>query len=89
MIEFTEEWFLGQYAAIPAHMQESIMNYVLRKIPVGNFLKAVICNNLREAVGYADEENLPLLKIYVQWFYNVCPANLVGKENYLDHISRD
>lgn len=79
--------FNGDYAAIPEHMQESIMNYaVFRKRP-GEFLTAVICNDLRGAVGHADAQNFPLIKTYVQWFYNRCPQCLVGKENFVKHLS--
>lgn len=70
--------FEGQYAAIPARMQEALRRYVVQGIKPGNFLTAVITNNLRNAVGYADEENLPLLKLYVQWFYNVAPGGCHG-----------
>jgi hypothetical protein len=81
-------FFEGQYEAIPERMRASLVNYVEKGLPFGNFLEAVICNDLFGAVGYADEENLPLLKIYVQWFYNVCPASLAGKENYLRHTGQ-
>ena len=70
--------FTGQYADIPAHMQEAIRRYVLQGLRPGDFLTAVITNNLREAVGRADAENLPLLKTYVQWFYNVAPGSCSG-----------
>lgn len=78
--------FEGEYAQIPDHMQESIMNYILHRHELGSFLTGVITNNLRMAVCNADAENLPLIKLYVLWFYNVCPSNLVGEENYLKHI---
>ena len=70
--------FDGQYAQIPLRMQEALRRYVVQGILPGNFLQAVITNNLRGAVGYADEENLPLLKVYVQWFYNVAPSSCSG-----------
>lgn len=73
-----EDWFVGDYSYIPARMQEAIKNYVIDRIQPGQFLRAVICNDLRGAVNYADEENLPLLKLYVQWFYNRAPAPCSG-----------
>lgn len=70
--------FEGQYAAIPAHMQESLSRWVEEgKVP-GDFLQAVIRNDLRDAFGRADAGNLPLLQIYVQWFYNVAPMGCYG-----------
>lgn len=79
--------FTGDYAAIPQYMQNSIMNYALHRKKPGDFLTAVICNDLRGAVSHADSTNLPLLKTYVQWFYNRCPAFLVGKENFVRHLN--
>lgn len=70
--------FTGQYADIPPHMQEALRRYVVQGIPPGHFLTAVIRNDLRNAVGYADAVNLPLLKIYVQWFYNIAPSGCFG-----------
>ena len=70
--------FNGEYAQIPAHMQQALRRYVLEGIRPGDFLTAVICNDLRNAVGRADETNLPLLKLYVQWFYNVAPGSCWG-----------
>jgi len=78
--------FEGEYASIPQKMQDSILAYVFDHVPVGSFLEAVICNDLRGAVGRADAENLPLLKLYVQWFFNVCPQLCVGAENYKVHL---
>jgi hypothetical protein len=75
-----EEWFTGQYADIPAHMQETIKRYVIEKVRPGDFLSAIIKNDLRGAIGHADSENLPLIKLYVQWFYNRAPAVCAGSE---------
>lgn len=70
--------FKGEYEKIPAHMQQSLRRYVLEGLKPGDFLTAVICNDLRNAVGRADETNLPLLKLYVQWLYNVAPGSCWG-----------
>lgn len=84
-----EMTFEGDYSAIPEYMREAIMNYALYRKKPGSFLTAIICNDLRGAVGNADSVNLPLLKTYVQWFYNCCPAFLVGKENFITHLKGD
>lgn len=75
--EFDVE-FTGQYEAIPQHMQEAIRRYIVQGLAPGHFLSAVIKNDLRGAVNYADAVNLPLIKLYVQWFYNVAPGNCHG-----------
>lgn len=70
--------FKGDYAQIPPHMQEAIRSYVIKGIAPGHFLQGVITNDLRMAVNHADMTNLPLLKLYAQWFYNVAPGNCHG-----------
>lgn len=70
--------FKGEYEQVPEHMRVALRAYVLEGRRPGDFLTAVICNDLRNAVGRADDENLPLLKIYVQWFYNVAPSSCWG-----------
>lgn len=70
--------FVGVYESIPEHMRIPMVEYVQNRRKPGDFLTAVITNNLKNAIGYADETNLPLLKLYVWWFYNVAPANCQG-----------
>lgn len=66
--------FQGEYAAIPPRMQAAIMRYVLNRVKPGDFLTAVICNDLRQAVGLADAENSPLIPLYVRWLTNNAPS---------------
>jgi hypothetical protein len=73
MVEFN-----GEYAQIPERMQAALRRYVLEGLCPGDFLTSVICNDLRGAIGRADDDNLPLLKLYVQWFYNVAPGTCWG-----------
>lgn len=70
--------FDGGYEKIPEHMQAALRRYVLEGIKPGDFLTAVICNDLRNAVGRADGENLPLLSLYVMWLYNIAPGSCWG-----------
>jgi hypothetical protein len=76
--------FNGDYAQIPPHMQAAIRRYIIEGIQPGDFLTAVITNNLRNAVGKADADNLALLKLYVQWFYNEAPAPCWGSQQNMD-----
>jgi hypothetical protein len=72
------EWFTGEYSAIPERMQEALKRYVIERLRPGDFLTAVIMNDLRNAVGYADDDNLPLLPLYVRWFHNIAPSRCHG-----------
>ena len=68
---------------IPERMMGGIQRYVEQHIPPGDFLSAVISNNLREAYGRADEENLANLPAYVAYFYNEAPSNCWGSPERL------
>jgi hypothetical protein len=63
---------------IPLRMMGAIECYVNQGIQPGNFLTAVICNDLQEAVGRADEENMENLPAYVHYFYNEAPGQCWG-----------
>jgi hypothetical protein len=79
-----EEWFTGDYARIPERMQNALREYVINRHETGDFLKAVICNDLRNAVGRADDDNLPLIPLYVRWFHNIAPASCHGSHRAMD-----
>lgn len=57
---------LDAYPQIPQRMRDALARYIFDRIPTGNFLRAVLENDLRRAVGYADAENLALLPTYAQ-----------------------
>jgi len=56
----------------------AISRYVHTGCDVGGFLTAVIDNNLREALGRADDYNLETIHEIVKIFYNYCPSNCWG-----------
>jgi len=63
---------------IPERMMGGLTRYVQDRILPGDFLAAVISNDLARAVGCADEENLKNLPAYVAWLYNKAPMNCWG-----------
>ena len=67
-----------QHYYIPERMEPSIRRYIDDKVLPGDFLQAVICNDLKEAVGRADEENMDNLPAYAAYFYNEAPATCWG-----------
>jgi len=73
---------LGQlkegYDLIPYHMHGAIERYVLKGIPPGSFLEALLSNNFMEAVGRADSDNLHALVGWAKFFYNHMPASSYG-----------
>ena len=70
----------NEYAAVPETTIEAIRRYIEHGILPGDFLQAVIQNDLTEAVGRADRHNLPALKLICQMFYNCTPADSHGNK---------
>lgn len=69
---------------LPAHMEGAIHRYLERGIHPGGFLEAVICHDLFEAVGRADETNMRNLPAFVAFFYNETPAMCHGSLEIMD-----
>lgn len=63
-----------QGLVVPHHMRGGIAHYISAGIPPGRFLQAVICNNLREALGQADDTNRLNLFALVSWFHCEAPS---------------
>ncbi len=69
---------------IPDRMMKSIQHYVKDRIKPGSFLRAVICNNLGDAVGQADDTNINNLPAYAAYFYNETPSSCWGSKEKMD-----
>lgn len=69
---------------IPDRMMDGIRRYIDQGIPPGDFLTAIISNDLKEAVGRADEENLANLPAFVSFFYNMAPSRCWGSPEIMD-----
>ena len=77
--------FRGCY--IPERMMHCIEFYIEKGTPPGQFLTAVLRNELFNAVSYADDENAVNLLAYVGYFYNEAPSMCWGsKEKVSDWI---
>jgi hypothetical protein len=68
---------------IPERMMGGIERYINDHIRPGSFLCAVISNNLRDACGQADDENMLNLPAFVAYFYNEAPHNCWGSPEEL------
>lgn len=68
---------------IPSYMHHAVFAYVIDHQKTGNFLQAVIQNNLLDAVCRADVENLFVIKGWAKLFHNFTPSLCHGsKEKY-------
>ena len=65
---------------IPDYMESGVNLYIQFGIEPGSFLRAVICNDLKRAVMYADRNNMGSLPAYVDFFYNNSPMACWGSE---------
>ena len=74
---------------IRPQMMGAIRRYIEEGLQPGDFLTALICNNLRESVARADDENMRNLPAYVAYLYNEAPADCWGtKERMADWIKK-
>ena len=75
--------FDGEYANIPEGTQSALLWYVTTGQPVGDFLHAVLCNDLQGAYAHADDENARALRSIVRWVFNRAPSSCWGSLNHV------
>ena len=63
---------------IPLRMMPHLARYIQQHEPVGDFLTAVLCNDMKDACGRADDENLRNLPAYIAYLYNEAPSACWG-----------
>ena len=76
------------YAVLPEHMREGTRNYIEKGFIPGDFLQAVISNNLKEAVFHADGINRKLIVEWVQFFVWHAPHGCHGSEELMHKWSK-
>ena len=64
--------------------KDSIDRYVKDRIPTGDFLRAVLANDLREAFGRADAENIATMYQIVSYCWNEIPGKCWGSHEKVD-----
>jgi len=75
---------------IPERMMRSIKAYIYGRVPVGDFLTAVLENNLGEACHRADDENIKNLPAFVAYLYNNAPSTCWGSpEKVAEWLKRE
>lgn len=63
---------------IPEYMQGGLERYIIHHISGGDFLDAVLKNDLRRACEHADYENRLCLYSYITFLYNHAPSGSWG-----------
>lgn len=59
---------------IPSHTLASIERYIEDRVPVGDFLRCVISNDLLGAINHADEFNMPAIPAIVAYLWRNAPS---------------
>jgi hypothetical protein len=65
---------------IPPSTIASIRRFAFAGIEPGDFVRAILCNDLKGAVGRADIFNMKAIPAIVSYCYNVIPAASWGSE---------
>lgn len=63
---------------LPEGCHEGLIRYVVYGICPGNFLTAVLSNDLKEAFARADQDNKAAMAAWVGFLYNHCPGSCWG-----------
>lgn len=63
---------------MPESAAGGLVRYITERVPTGDFLRAVLENDLFEAVGRADANSLAALPAICGWIYNNAPADCFG-----------
>ena len=63
---------------LPEHLHEPLVAFIEQGRPTGGFLEAVLSNDLKAAVGRADDVSSGMLVPLVRWLYNYAPGECNG-----------
>tara|TARA_Y100000296_G_C5169952_1_gene256732 strand:- start:161 stop:481 length:321 start_codon:yes stop_codon:yes gene_type:complete len=68
------------YSKLPLALQYGMKRYLENGSPTGDFLNAVLSNDLLGAVSRADDKNVKLLPEIVRWMHWEIPSNAWGSQ---------
>ena len=66
------------YTQIPEPSMAALRLYIDKRVKPGDFLTAVLENNLMRACSHADDDNIDLIPVYAAYLYNEAPINCHG-----------
>jgi len=76
------------YQDIPEHTRQTLVDYVELGHKPGGFVSAVLSNNLVDAFGRGDMQNVAALGSIVKFMYNRMPMHVWGsEERVLAHLN--
>jgi hypothetical protein len=71
-------------AGVPEHLRDGLALYLAHGVMPGDFLSAVLVNDLAEAVSRSDEDSFQALSPLMRFLFNHAPAASWGS---LDKVS--
>ena len=72
------------YSLIPKKCMKALNRYSEKHIKPGDFLKSVLENNLSLSVRLADDYNITILPVYVNYMYNELPMLCSGSKEKVE-----
>jgi hypothetical protein len=66
------------YDVIPPACQDGLIRHIIHGHELGQFLEAVLANDLMNAASRADLDNQRILHIYASFLFNAAPAGSFG-----------
>lgn len=75
----TTTHFLVQYG-VPVHLRDGLRRYVDERVETGAFLRAVLENDLKEAVTRGDTDSMEGLTCVVGYLFNQAPESCWGSK---------
>ena len=76
------------YDLVPPHLRNGMREYIQRGHVPGDFLQALIANDLNDALSRADEISMGSLGVLTTWLYNDAPGGSWGSRGILHAWSR-
>ncbi len=71
------------YEILPEHLRGGAQRYIEEGVMPGDFLIAVIRNNLRDAFACADATNAERMQDIVEFFYSEAPSESWGSPEHM------
>lgn len=77
-VKLSEESIAKAHETLPKHMADTLVRYFEDAVPPGDFLYAVLTNDLVRAFAHADHINKPIIESYINWLYWEAPGRPYG-----------
>ena len=70
--------YIEKLDTLPEHMRETIQAWIETGRPTGDFMRALLSNDLMGAYSHADADNAAAMKQWVMYLYNYAPCGCFG-----------